>query len=172
MEPPISVMYRWTEAEYLAANRFNRRRRVHPVFRWAANGAAGLALVAALVSLLLDGVSAPAVVLGVAALYWFGLRQRVNELWLARRFRRRPDRDEEVRWSFGEEEISSRSAHGEGRLRWTALVEAVETPRGFLIYPNREIFLWLPYDGFAGQREVEAFRELAKARIADFTEVR
>ena len=64
------------------------------------------------------------------------------------RFGKRPDANVQVEWQFSKEEIKSQTALGEATLHWKSFVRVVETREGFLFYPLKNLFHWLPFSAF------------------------
>ena len=87
-------------------------------------------------------------------------------------YARRPDRDMLVSWEFYPDHILSRTEASSSRLEWRMISRVMETPQGFLLYPNDKMFHWLPIHAFHVAEDKEAFVRLAKARVQTYEEKR
>jgi len=169
MEEPIIIRYRWTAEELLRATRYFWRHMFSPrmriiLFCWAA---------------LLTAVS-----------FWVGLSPVTSWLFLVvlfyvffvsdltlgwsvrRRFKQRPDRDMEIEWRVTGEKLRVHSKHSDSEVAWEAFAKGVIAPDGVLLYPNNQIFHWLPREGFASDSDFDKFVTLARSKLAKFHEVR
>jgi hypothetical protein len=81
------------------------------------------------------------------------------------RFNKRPDRDIEVEWQVVGDTITIRSAIANSEMVWQAFTKVVFTPTGVMLYPNDQMFNWLPRHGFASAEEFDRFVEIAKNKI-------
>ena len=165
MPTSITARYQWTLDEFLKAYKYHHRHRLRRGFRWTANAIAVGIVGLSSWSLLFVQFSVPSSLLIVAGLYWLFIRGIEKRWWLTRKFKKRPDRDAEIHWTFTDADIHSRSSKGEGRLEWTALVKWLETPEGFLMYPNEDLFIWLPYFSFENEKDVNSLVKLAHSRV-------
>jgi hypothetical protein len=57
--------------------------------------------------------------------------------------------------------------HSSTDYQWFAFKRAAETPALFLVYPNENEYLIIPKRSFAGQAEVDAFRETLATKIGN-----
>lgn len=78
---------------------------------------------------------------------------------LQRQNARRPDLTGDLEWLITPESLQFRNGNSESRLQWSAIVKAILTPRGFLLFPNDQFFYWLPRSGI---RDEQDFAKLAK----------
>lgn len=63
-------------------------------------------------------------------------------------FKSRPDANTVVEWEFGEDEIKARTELGESTNKWNGFLKIVEVKEGFLFYPIKNIFYWIPFSAF------------------------
>ncbi len=77
----------------------------------------------------------------------------------------------ELEWQASTDAILTKSALGHGEALWQAFAKVVRTPEGIMLYPNDQIFHWLPRHGFASDAEFEIFCELAKGKVEKFYDV-
>ncbi len=49
-------------------------------------------------------------------------------------------------------------------MQWNVIFESVETPEGILIYPQKNLFYWLPRTAFATESDYTNFRDLIASK--------
>jgi len=101
----------------------------------------------------------------LVGIYWFAVRPFERRWWTRRQFSKRPDRDIEVEWQVASDKIFARTALAQTEITWQAFTKMVRTPTGVMLYPNDQMYHWLPRHGFASDAEFERFVEIAKSRI-------
>jgi hypothetical protein len=57
------------------------------------------------------------------------------------------------------------SALAKSEISWQAYTKVVCTPTGVMLYPNDQIYHWLPRHGFTSDAEFERFVEIAKSKL-------
>jgi hypothetical protein len=170
MEQPVAVRFRWTADELLQAYRYHFRHICRPVFRFGLHFIFALFLfcgVVTLTALRPDDKSPLLVSIGflVVGIYWFAIRPFDRRWTVRRRFSKRPDRDIEIEWQAFSDKVLIHSALAQSEASWQAFAKMVRTPSGFLLYPNDQMFHWLPRHGFASDTEFDRFDELTKGKI-------
>jgi len=175
-EGVITVHYRWTAEQLSEATRWHQRhgtaRRVRLVIYWViialAVGSAALSHA--------SSRSGPFSWMGggliVYLLVLMGLR-RFLVLWQVRRnYRKSAARDAEIAWHVSETTLQMNYVHGSSETRWTAFIKVVLTPDGLLLYPQPNLFHWLPSTGFASTSDFEAVVGMARRNVAAFKVLR
>lgn len=94
-------------------------------------------------------------------IYWL-VFDRLNAWYWGRGFARRPDANVQIEWQFSREEIKSETELGETTIRWKSLLRVVETNDGFLFYPLKNFFHWLPFSAFESPDCVATVREFIR----------
>lgn len=84
---------------------------------------------------------------------WFFLRS------FKKSFRQLPNLGKEILWNFDEENLSGQGDGFEFRTTWANMHEAIITSQGFLIYPQKGVFHWIPATAFDNPT---AFTEVGK----------
>jgi hypothetical protein len=170
MEQTVAIRFRWTADELLRAYHYHFRHTCRPIFRFGLHSIFGLVLLGGVLMLFTSGPSGKAplpVPIGflIVGTYWFAVRP-FERRWLTRRqFSKRPDRDMEIEWQVGGDKIFTRSTLAQSEISWQAFTKMVGTPTGVMLYPNDQIYHWLPRHGFASDAEFERFIEIAKSKI-------
>jgi hypothetical protein len=85
-----------------------------------------------------------------------------------RQFRRNPHKDAEISWYFSPDKISSAGEGFDNSLAWNKVFKFVDTAEGFLIYPQKQLFYWVPFSGFKSESDVEGVRNLVKSKVSDY----
>jgi len=86
-------------------------------------------------------------VLALFSLYWLTF-DRFNPWYWSRGFNKRPDANIEIEWQFSNTGIITQSSLGSGNVTWRSFFKIVETRDGFLFYPVKKVFHWLPFTAF------------------------
>jgi len=108
--------------------------------------------------------AAPLALIGI----FFALTKTITYAGVRRRFRTNPQKDVEISWAFSSDRISSSGEGFDQSFAWNKVFKFVEARDGFLIYPQKRIFYWIPFSGFKGEFEIECVRNLAKSQVADY----
>lgn len=171
MEPSVVARFRWTADELLQAYEYHDRHTCRPPFRVALHctiiliSLMGCSLIYTRTSIVSGTIC---VAIGV---YWFALRRFIRRWMVRRQFRKRPDRDVELEWQFSCPKICVQSRLGQSELIWEIFGKVVRTPSGFMLYPNDQMFHWLPRHGFASDAEYEKCIALVREKIVNDFEV-
>jgi hypothetical protein len=86
-------------------------------------------------------------------------------------YAKRPDRDMVLNYEMSEEGLSSRNDVASTDLQWRAIVKAVRTVDGFLLYISDMQIHWLPVRGFQDAADVNRFADLSKRKVRDYQEM-
>jgi YcxB-like protein len=93
-------------------------------------------------------------------------------LWNFRRqFRLNPNKNVEIIWTFTDENLGSQGEGFLNNMAWRKVFRFVDTDRGFLIYPQKSLFFWIPFAGFQGPSDIEAVRGFAKSRVLKYERI-
>ena len=176
VEQTITIRFRWTADELHQARRYHVRHICRPVFRIGLHCLLGFILLGGIFGLFNSAPSGKAnflVSLGFVAIgvYWFWVLPYERRWWIRRQFRKRPDRDTEIEWQFASDGVQVQSALAKSQIAWQAFAKMVQTPAGVMLYPNDQIFQWLPHHGFQSDANFRQFVELAKSKIQKCYEV-
>src|SRR4051812_4529896 len=95
------------------------------------------------------------------ALYGFFWEPSIT--WLSTRgFEKRPDANADVEWQFSPEKIRVWSENAEGLRSWSSYVKVVQTNDGFLFYPIKNLYHWVPFSAFDSPDCIEKVRVLLR----------
>lgn len=159
--------YRLTREELLKAMRHHNRIRFRLAFLVIMKICAAALLVLIVLAIVAWIVDPPTslppfwAMLAVAAvsLYWL-FYDKINAWNWSRGFSKRPDANSEIEWQFSDEKIETQNALVTATLAWKSFFKVVETSDGFLFYPVKNIFYWLPFSAFDSSECVAKVRQL------------
>lgn len=171
MDNPISASYKWSADELLTAQRIHMRhsrlgrkiRRGTLIF----GPLAVLIGIAIFVTRGFHGMGLFLTVVGTALL----LSQVMARQMTLKHFSKRPDRDMIVSWEFRPDHITTKTEASSATLEWRMIARVLQTSRGFLLYPNDQVFHWVPTHAFRHPADLEAFKQLAKSKVQRFDHV-
>lgn len=86
---------------------------------------------------------------------WLILRSFVYDWWFRNLVKKMPMLGEEVTWSFEEASFSMQVRSNTSKSELSSLYRATATPRGILLYPQKNLYYWLPAAGFATAEDYE-----------------
>jgi hypothetical protein len=69
-----------------------------------------------------------------------------------------------VRWTISSDTLETKTAVGESRMTWSAIIKAVEHRDGFVLYTHPRIGQWLPKHGFKSEADITQLRALIEQR--------
>ena len=76
------------------------------------------------------------------------LSSRIKKFFWLRKHAKSKASGVKLEMTFGEEGIESNTDASNSRLEWSAVEKCVRTPRGILLWPQEEIYIWIPESAF------------------------
>ncbi len=70
----------------------------------------------------------------------------------------------QVTWTVTESALKCVMSGADATMDWSVILESVATPEGILIYPQKNLFYWLPRTAFTTESEYIHFRELVASK--------
>ncbi|MCF7786059.1 MAG: YcxB family protein [Prosthecobacter sp.] len=105
---------------------------------------------------------------GVGVLVFFfvlwQLIQLINRFFWRRRINAMPLCGKQVTWTVTESALKCVMSGADATMDWSVILESVATPEGILIYPQKNLFYWLPRTAFTTESEYIHFRELVASK--------
>jgi hypothetical protein len=170
----IEATFKWSAAEMLKAQYANMRS--SPTSRKIRRGAliwGAIALLLGIAILIVHGFQVADSFFGLF-LSVMGTALLLFPVWTRRiilqQYAKRPDRDLEVSWAVSPEEIFSKTEASDSRFEWRMISRVVESSQGFLLYPNDQIFHWLPKHAFEADG-AKRFADLAESRVKRYDRI-
>ena len=169
MSEICKAKYRWTREELRRAmlhhQRVKLRRGVLLIMKAFAALLLTFIVIVLFAWILLPSTSAPPfwalLLLALFCIYWL-IFDRLNIWYWGRGFTKRPDANVQIEWQFSTEGIKAETELGKGIIYWKGFLRVVETSEGFLFYPLKNIFHWLPFSAFESPDCVETVRGLIR----------
>lgn len=96
-----------------------------------------------------------------------GLLIRVAKL----NFRKNPNKNVVVSWTFSREAISSEGEGFNFTLSWNKVFAFLDSPMGFLMYPQEHHFHWMPFSCFANNSDIDCVRQIARSQAITYKKV-
>ena len=166
----IEASFQWTAEQAAISTRYHLRNTCRRPFRVASYVIAVLAIAGGIFRITRFGWSFLAFSLIAGGVYWIFLRRYDVEWTARRRFKKRPDKDKFVKWQLSPEEITFETEGiGGGTVKWNAFTKAVKTPKGYLLYPNDQMYYWLPIVALNGHEK--DFEELLRKNLSNVVDL-
>ena len=108
--------------------------------------------------------SAIALILASAVLLLFAYDCRIRAL-------REVRSQAQVRWELSPDQLLIGSEENEKIINWSGVHAILQTPAGFLLWPENFIEVLLPASAFGNERELSLFAELAQSSVRNFVRV-
>ena len=71
-----------------------------------------------------------------------------------------------------EDAFQVRTNESESRQNWSQISKVRKTHNGFLLYPNKTVYFWIPVTAFATEDDCTRAEELLRSKVKDFANVR
>ncbi len=108
-----------------------------------------------------DMMNYPFLLLGVLAV--------TLPLWriplVKRNIRRMPNFGKTINWTMDEAGLRGQGEGFEFSQDWSTIYSATITPDGFLVYPQKQMYYWMPSLGFAKREDVETAENLITRHV-------
>ena len=99
----------------------------------------------------------------VGLLIWMA-SQYANRFFWKRRINAMPVCGKEVKWIADKDTVRCFLSGADSNIQWNLFYESVQTPAGTLLYPQRNLFYWLPKTAFASEADYSRFLDLLAAK--------
>lgn len=171
---PIRASYRWTLDELVEAQSYHTKI-TGKRGRWVRFGVLAIMIVVTVQLFVTQDVFNPWLAALVAVAYVGVLiNEVVRHPKMIRRsaekgFDGRPDKNKLIRFIIHDDHIeSSTEGLDESRIEWHTIEKVIETPTGFLLYLNQELFLWIPNEAIQPKGDITRLRQIAKAKVGNY----
>ncbi len=142
---------------------WHRRRRLQSR-KWLFAAAVAMILISVVMDAQTDGWGwKPHYVVLMAALVFVIFARRLTEWSFCRSIRSSSTHGQVIRYIFGKDGSEVAMPNGDARLAWGHFRESVLTTEGVLLYPQQNIFNWLPKSAFNSETAYQRFIELVTA---------
>jgi hypothetical protein len=163
----MTARYTWTADELIIAQGMHSRHSLSRPFRYTVIGFLVLIFLAGTIALFHEGPLSPAAGMVIVPLYFAFLRGYYQKWIVKRQFGQRPDKDARLDWSFTSSGILLVSSNGaKSEVPWSSFSKAVIGSNGTLLYPNAQIFQWLPHHAFDSDATYQEFVNLVRSNVS------
>jgi hypothetical protein len=111
------------------------------------------------------------IVLGL--FYIFLSKLNLNLILFARNIKRLNYENKEVEWEISKDKIVYRMINlTESTYSWEFIKSVLDTPKGFLLYPQKNTFYWLPKKAFTKEEDIAVFAFIAQDKVKNFQQIK
>lgn len=98
---------------------------------------------------------------------------KLNLILFARNIKRLNYENKEVEWEISRDKIVYRIINlTESTCSWELIQGVLDTPKGFLLYPQKNTFHWLPKQAFAKEEDIALFAFIAQNQVKNFQQIK
>ncbi len=91
-------------------------------------------------------------------------RRWIQGWMFKQRLRQIPGYGEKMHWRLSESGFHQKIQEDEATGKWENLYETVTTPEGFLLYPQKNLFYWIPLEDFASVEDAERLEQILQEK--------
>lgn len=161
----VKVEYVWTKEKLAQAVKNHSNLSIRPWLKWVWHI---FLLLLFLLFLWLqfvikgEGMNRMSWLLICAGLSFYLWRQiQHSEWWITRKFDKSVGANARIVFEFTVEKIKIEMENlVSTEIVWSALIKVAESPQGFLLYHNNQLFHWVPFEFFEDEDNIWAFREM------------
>jgi uncharacterized membrane protein YciS (DUF1049 family) len=108
----------------------------------------------------------------VSSIIWglfFILLSRLNMILFTRNIKRLNYENKEIEWEISRDRVIYRIINVvETKYNWESIQGILDTPKGFLLYPQKNTFHWLPKEVFVKEEDIALFAFIAQNNVKNF----
>lgn len=98
---------------------------------------------------------------------------RINLFFFARNFKKLNYENKQVEWEISKDQIVHRMINlSESRFQWALIQGVSDTPEGFLLYPQKNMFYWLPKSEFKNEEDIAHFAFIAQDKVKNWQQIK
>ena len=79
--------------------------------------------------------------------------------------KRIPTLGQEINWQFDEDNISATMPEGDFSAEWASMKDSLIAQNGALIYPQNNVFYWLPESAFTSAADFQQIRHFIENSV-------
>jgi hypothetical protein len=106
----------------------------------------------------------PAPWLSMAAGFYFLLRYWISGFHFRRTLKKHPQFNSILNWTFDDEGLRVENEYGVTTSKWNAFLRTYTVPDGFLLYPQKAAFNWIPCSAFKSEGEAHCLEEILRRK--------
>lgn len=98
---------------------------------------------------------------------------RISIYFFARNYKKLNYDNKITEWEISDEKIIHRMISlSELTFSWELVKGILDTPKGFLIYPQQHLFYWLPKSKFSSEEDIAHFAFIAKNNVKNWQQIK
>lgn len=172
MNEPIYLKYSWHTEDIVRAYEYHRRSSTAFKiidFVYPAVGIANIAIGLYGIAIEQRLESIGSIIFGLS----FLTLKKVQLYFYARSFKKLNYENKQVEWEISQDKILHRMINlSESTFNWDLIHGVLDTPKGFLLYPQQNMFYWLPKYAFVNEEDIARFVYLAKDKVKNWQQVK
>ena len=103
---------------------------------------------------------------------FFLLINKLQLYFYGRSFKKLNYENKQVEWDFSQDKIIHRLINlSESTLSWDLIHGILDTPHGFLLYPQQNQFYWLPKAAFSNEEDITHFVFIAQDKVPNWQKI-
>jgi hypothetical protein len=111
--------------------------------------------------------------LGLLFLFLFLFRNKLTVFFFAQNIKKENCENREVEWEISQDKIVYRIINlAESTFSWELIQGVLDTPKGFLLYPQKNTFYWLPKAAFEKEEDIALFAFIAQEKVKAFQQIK
>ena len=91
-------------------------------------------------------------------------RKKILEYRFRRSMKTSPAIDKEVVWKLSMDGFTQESELGKSDLSWDSVYQSYSTKNGYLVYPQKNMYYWIPRSGFDSEDDFEEVDKILKEK--------
>ena len=98
---------------------------------------------------------------------------KIQLYFYGRSFKKLNYENKQVEWEISQDKILHRMLNlSESTFSWNLIHGVSDTPEGFLLYPQQNMFYWLPKKAFASKEDIAQFAFLAQDKVKSWQQIK
>ncbi len=104
---------------------------------------------------------------------FFLLINKINLFFFAQNFKKLNYENKQVEWEINKDKIIHRMINlSESTFQWDLIQGISDTPDGFLLYPQKNMFYWLPKSEFNNEEDIAHFAFIAQDKVKNWQQLK
>ena len=171
MNEPIYIKYLWHTEDMVKAYKYHRRSST--IFRlmdfaYIAIGVINIAIGLYNVFIEQRFESVGSILFGL----FFLVVNKIQLYFYGRSYKKLNYENKQVEWEISNDKIVHRMLNlSESSLNWDLIHGVLDTPEGFLLYPQQNLFYWLPKEAFDSKEDIARLAYLAQDKVKNWQQI-
>ena len=172
MEAPIYIKYSWNTDDLVGAYKYHRQSSKYLwLSRFLIFGIGILNLAFGIFGLFSERSTEFAVFQLVIGLILLS-RELIGNMIYKFRCKQLNYDNKQVEWEISQDKIVHRMINlTESTFMWELVIGVLDTPKGFLLYPQKNLFYFIPKEGFQNPEDIAQFAYLAQDKVKNWQQI-